>query len=317
VPLRIGVLSKGLQLYSTQRLFEACRKAQIEPILIDPRHCLVLSNTTGGALLLDGKGFPAPDALIPRVGTEDAAMSIAVLRHLEARGSVSINPSHAIELAKDKYASIQCLAGQGLPVPETVYLKDPFQFDRAFELLGDPPYVLKLPEGAQGIGVLIAESKSSAESMVDAIWRLGSDVLIQQFVAGSYGQDIRVFVLGTEIVSSVRRTAKNGRFRSNVHLGAEVASAELSTEQRNLALKSAEIHGLNMAGVDLAETSDGRTLVLEVNASPGLEGVERATGLDVAGQIVNYVANRCRNKRTADPGSHSVFRASGDSSTDA
>ena len=240
-------------------------------------------------------------------------MSIAVLKHLESQGSVSINPSHAVELAKDKYASTQCLAKHGLPVPETVYLKDPFQFKNAFDLLGDPPYVLKLPEGAQGIGVLIAESRASAESMVDTIWRLGSDVLMQQFVPGSYGQDIRVFVLGNDIVSSVRRTAKHGHFRSNVHLGAEVAPIELSGHQRDLALKSAGVLGLGMAGVDLAETSDGRTLILEANASPGLEGVERATGLDIARSIVECAAelhrkqragekSRCRSHRTSTGG---------------
>jgi len=288
----LGIISKGLHLYSTRRLREAAADAGAEVLVIDPRRCMIVSNTGRRDLLLDGIPLEPPQAVIPRIGIEDAELSLAVLRQLELQGSSPINRSESIALAKNKYSSLQLLSKEGLPVPKTVYLKDPFQLSKAFELLGGPPYVLKLPEGSKGIGILLAESASAAEAMVDAIWRLGSDVLLQEFIGPTAGEDLRVLILGRKAVASVRRTAKTGHFRSNVHLGAEVHPAPLDPRKEQLAIQAARALGLEMAGIDLLSGSDGNLVVLEANASPGFEGVERATGKDIAGMVVRHALRK-------------------------
>jgi ribosomal protein S6--L-glutamate ligase len=282
--MRLGFLSTAADSYSTRRLAEAARARGHEPYVLDT---LRLELEVGPRIRLRYRGLPCPefDALLPRIGASISRYGLAAVRHFEALGVPCPNGSEAIAASRDKLRALQRLCAAGVPVPQTAFVREREQLREAVERLGGPPVILKLLEGTQGVGVILAESLAAAEATVEALHQSRQAVLLQRFIAHSRGRDIRAIVLGGRVFAAMRREARADEFRSNIHRGAAASPLELSAAQRQLAERAAQLLGLGVAGVDLLEGPEG-PLVNEVNSSPGLEGIEAATGLDVAGAVI-------------------------------
>jgi len=292
--LKIAILSRNAKLYSTQRLVEAGRERGHVVRVLDPVRCYMKIAPGQFELSYKGRQLSGFDAVIPRIGASITRYGTAVLRQFELMGAYTPNGSDAILRARDKLRCHQLLAGEGIDLPVTVFGDNPDDTSDLLNKLGKPPHVIKLNEGAQGAGVILTERLSASRSVIEALRGLYANFLVQEFIAEAKGADIRCFVVGDRVVAAMRRQAAPGEFRSNLHRGGHASKVRLSAAERSTALRAAKAMGLEIAGVDLLRSQRG-PLVLEVNSSPGLEGIEAATGVDVAGAILDRLAERAAN----------------------
>jgi ribosomal protein S6--L-glutamate ligase len=287
--MRIIILSRGPELYSTRRIREACLRRSHAVRVLNPLNFSLHLEGGRPALMYKSKPLEPADAVIPRIGASVTAYGTAVVRQFEQMGVFCLASSQAITASRDKLRSCQILVRHRIGMPKTVVVRRPDGVLPAIEQMGGPPIIIKLLEGAQGIGVILADSTNVAQAIVETLQGPGGkDVLLQEFVAESRGRDIRAFVVGRRVVAAMRRCARGDEFRSNVHRGGRIERVELDPEYARTAVQAAQILGLRVAGVDMLEGRDGPR-VTEVNASPGLEGIEHATGVDVADAIVEHV----------------------------
>ena len=298
--MKIAILSRNAKLYSTQRLVQAARERGHTVRVLDPLRCYM--KIAPGQFQLNYKSKPliGIDAVIPRIGVSITRYGTAVLRQFELMGAYTPNSSDAILRARDKLRCHQMLAGEGIGLPVTVFGENPDDTTDLLGLLGKPPHVIKLNEGSQGTGVILAERLSASRSVVEALRGLYANFLVQEFIAEAKGGDIRCFVVGDKVVAAMHRQAAAGEFRSNLHRGGEASKIKLTTAERATALRAARVMGLQIAGVDLLRSNKG-PLVLEVNSSPGLEGIEGITGVDVAGRIIAHVAAQVAARPSSRP----------------
>ncbi len=291
--MKLAILSRNSKLYSTQSLLEAARKRGHTARVLDPLRCYMSIDSDAMAIHYKGRALTGYHAVIPRIGASVTFYGTAVLRQFEMMGVTTLNKSDAILRARDKLRCLQMLAQQRIGLPKTVFGTYPDDTDDLLNLLGKPPHVHKLVEGTQGAGVVLAEKISASRSLIEAFRGLYANFLMQEFIGEAKGSDIRCFVVGRKVVASMRRQGAAGEFRSNLHRGGSATSIELSPEEIEVAVRSAATMGLSVAGVDLLRSKRG-PLVLEVNSSPGLEGIQAATGVDVAGAIIEYLVARVR-----------------------
>ena len=287
--LRLAILSRGPRLYSTRRLAEEARKRGLDPYIADPMKFSLFVADGRIDILHNGKPFNY-DAVIPRIGHSITKHGVAVLRHLEQLGIWTANTGAGILQSRDKLHASQILARNRIPVPRTTYVRDIIDVETAVDFVGGLPVVIKVTQGTQGQGVFLRHTIREARNLVQGLLLTGRAVLIQEYIAESHGKDIRALVVGDRVVASMRRRARGREFRSNYHLNGTVEKVELPPEFEEAACRAARVLGLHIAGVDLLEAKDG-PLVLEVNSSPGLEGIEKASGVNVAGEIINYVTS--------------------------
>ncbi|HIF45286.1 MAG TPA: RimK family alpha-L-glutamate ligase [Candidatus Poseidoniales archaeon] len=284
---RLAVLSRGPRLYSTRRLVEEARARNIDVEVLDPMQFSLFVADQDIGILHKGMQFNF-EAVIPRIGHSITKHGVAVLRHLEQMEVWTANSSQGILQSRDKLHAGQILARNKIPTPATAYVRDMKDIERAIEAVGGLPAVVKVTQGTQGQGVFLRHTIHETKNLVQGLLMTGKAVLIQEYIAESHGKDVRAFVVGDKVVASMRRKARGREFRSNFHLNGTVEHVELSPEYAVVACRAARVLGLNVAGVDLLEGNDG-PLVLEVNSSPGLEGIEKASGVNVAGEIIDYI----------------------------
>jgi ribosomal protein S6--L-glutamate ligase len=286
--MKIAILSRNASLYSTSRLVEAARARGHQARVLDPLRCYLRIAPGAFEMHYKGRVLGGFDAVIPRIGASIAFYGTAVVRQFEMMGVHAVNGSDAILRARDKLRSLQLLARERIGLPTTVFGDNPDDTADLLAMLGSPPHVIKLNEGAQGQGVLLAEKRSAAQGVIEAFRGLYANFLVQEFIAEAGGADLRCFVVGGKIVAAMRRQAPEGEFRANLHRGGSATAVTLSPDEKRTALKAARAIGLDVAGVDLLRSQRG-PLVLEVNASPGLEGIEAATGVDVAASVIRHI----------------------------
>ena len=287
--IRVAVLSRGPRLYSTRRLVEEGKKREIEVEVVDPmKFSLFVAN---GDINVTYKGEPfAFDAIIPRIGHSITKHGVAVLRHLEQLDVWTANTGQGILQSRDKLHASQILARNNIPVPRTTYVRDTLDIQAAIDSVGGLPVVIKVTSGTQGQGVFLRHTLHEAKNLVQGLLMTGRSILIQEYIAESHGTDIRALVVGDKVVASMRRKARGREFRSNYHLNGTVEKVDLPDDIAEVACRAARVLGLHIAGVDLLESDQG-PLVLEVNSSPGLEGIEKASGVNVAGEIIDHVTS--------------------------
>jgi ribosomal protein S6--L-glutamate ligase len=295
--MKLAILSRNSKLYSTQRLIEAGRVRGHTVRVLDPLRCYMRIAPGSFEMHYKGKELTDFDAVIPRIGASVTFYGTAVLRQFEMMGTYTPNSSESILRARDKLHCHQLLARQGIGLPKTVFGDNPDDTADLLRMLGKPPHVIKLTEGTQGTGVILAERAAASRSVIEAFRGLYANFIVQEFIGEAKGADLRCFVVGSQVVAAMRRQAKAGEFRSNLHRGGTAKAVELSEAEREVAIRAARVMGLGVAGVDLLRSKRG-PLVLEVNSSPGLEGIEGATGVDVGGQIIDYIDRRLRARRS-------------------
>ncbi|HZF96744.1 MAG TPA: 30S ribosomal protein S6--L-glutamate ligase [Pseudoxanthomonas sp.] len=287
--MKLAILSRNSKLYSTRRLAEAARARGHSVRVLDPLRCYMRIASDRFSMHYKGRPLAGYDAVIPRIGVLATRYGTAVLRQFELMGSYTPNPSDAILRARDKLRAHQLLAAHGIDMPVTVFGDNPDDTVDLLSMLGPPPHVIKLNEGAQGAGVMLAEKPSTSQSVVEALRGLYANFVVQEFIAEAHGADLRCFVIGDRVVASMRRQAREGEFRSNLHRGGSAEAVSATADERAVAIHAARVLGLEVAGVDLIRAARG-PLVLEVNSTPGLEGVEQVCGQDVAGGIIEHLA---------------------------
>jgi ribosomal protein S6--L-glutamate ligase len=287
--MKLGILSCSPRCYSTRRIREAARQRGHKVKVLDTLKFAIDLDRGAPDLYFRRKPLSDYDAVLPRIGASITYYGTAVVRQFEQMNVFSTNSSWGIVNSRDKLRSLQILSRHQIGIPRTTFVRDKRDVIPAIERVGGAPVIIKLLEGTQGIGVLLAESIKSAEAIVELLQSQNRNVLIQKFVAESKGRDIRAFVVGDQVIAAMRRVAQGQEFRSNVHRGGMTESVDLTDEYRNTALRATQIMGLRVAGVDMLEGSDGPQ-VMEINSSPGLEGIERCTQLDIAGAIVDHIA---------------------------
>ncbi|MDQ3732012.1 MAG: 30S ribosomal protein S6--L-glutamate ligase [Pseudomonadota bacterium] len=299
--MRIVILSRNRRLYSTQRLVEAGEQRGHETRVVDTTKCYMDIASHRPSVYYHSDKLEGVDSVIPRIGASITFYGAAVLRQFELMGAYPLNESVAITRSRDKLRSLQILARAGIGLPLTGFAHSVDDTQALIKLVGGAPLVVKLLEGTQGKGVVLAETHQAAESLIDAFRELRANFLVQEFIKEAGGADIRCFVIGDKVVASMQRKARNGEFRSNLHRGGIASLVKLTPEERSTAVRAARKIGLNVAGVDLLRSNHG-PVVMEVNSSPGLEGIETATGKDVAGQIIAFVEREGRPHRTKTRG---------------
>lgn len=299
--LRIGILSRGPKLYSTRRLVEAAEARGHQVKVINPLRCYMNIAAHRPEIHINGEKLEALDAVIPRIGASVTFYGTAVLRQFEMMGVFPVNESVAISRSRDKLRSLQLLSRKGIGLPVTGFASAPGDVRDMVGMVGGAPLVIKLLEGTQGIGVVLAETPKAAESVIEAFMGLDANILVQEFISEAGGADIRCFVVGDRVIAAMKRQGAEGEFRSNLHRGGSATLVKLTPEERETAVRAAKVMGLNVAGVDLLRSSRG-PMVLEVNSSPGLEGIEAATGKDVAGIIMKFIEKNARPHRTRTRG---------------
>ncbi|MCW2955833.1 MAG: rimK [Thermoleophilia bacterium] len=298
-PLKLLVLSRGSRLYSTRRLVEAANARGHEVRVVDHTRCYVEVSNSGPTVFYDGEALADIDAIIPRIGTSVTEYGSAIVRQFETQGVFTTTPSIALVRARDKLRSLQLFARERIAIPHTLFARRPSDLDDLLGRLGGPPVVIKLLEGTQGVGVVLAETKKAAISVLQAFEGLKADVIVQEFIKEAKGEDLRVIVIGGRVVAAMRRVGAPGEFRANVHQGGSAEKVTLTQRERRLAVRASKAVGLQVSGVDMLRSERG-PLVIEVNASPGLEGIETASGVDVAGAIVQWVEEHLPKKRSRD-----------------
>ncbi|WP_305806499.1 30S ribosomal protein S6--L-glutamate ligase [Stenotrophomonas sp. YIM B06876] len=287
--MKLAILSRNSQLYSTRRLVEAGRERGHSVRVLDPLRCYMRITAGDFSMHYKSKPLTGYDAVIPRIGASITRYGTAVLRQFEMMGTRTPNSSDAILRARDKLRAHQLLAAKGIDMPVTVFGDNPDDTHDLLSMLGPPPHVVKLNEGTQGRGVILTEKSSASRGIVEALRGLYANFLVQEFIAEAEGADLRCLVVGDQVVASMRRQAAEGDFRSNLHAGGSAQQVLASRAEQAVAVRSAKALGLGVAGVDLIRSARG-PLVLEVNSTPGLEGVESVCGVDVAGRIIDHVA---------------------------
>jgi ribosomal protein S6--L-glutamate ligase len=287
--MRIGILSQNPDSYSTRRLSEAAAKAGHEARVIDYLRCWMNIASHKPVVMYEGEPLTEVDAVIPRIAASMTFYGCAVLRQFEMMGVFTANASIAVARARDKLRCLQILSRKGIGLPVTAFSHSSHDVNGLIEAVGGPPLIVKLIEGTQGMGVVLAETPKSAQSVIQAFRGLHANFLVQEFIREAEGTDIRCFVIGEKIAATMARRAPPGEFRANIHRGGTGEPVKLTPEERSAALRAAKAMGLKIAGVDLMRSNHG-PVVLEVNASPGLEGIEGATNIDVATKIINFVA---------------------------
>ncbi len=295
--MKLGILSRSAKLYSTARLRDAAAERGHEVRVIDYLRCVIDITSHRPAIRFAGDQLEPFDAVIPRIGATRTFYGTAVVRQFEMMGVYPTNASQAISRSRDKLRALQLLAAEGVGLPVTSFAHSTKDIEGLISTVGGAPVVVKLLEGTQGMGVVLAETKKAAESVIGAFMQLDANILVQEFIKEARGSDIRAFVVGNRVVAAMERTAPPGEFRSNVHRGGEARRIKLTPEERATAKRAAKILGLNVAGVDLMRSSHG-PVVVEVNSSPGLEGIEGATGIDVATKIIEFIENNATHKRS-------------------
>ncbi|MGD2082018.1 MAG: 30S ribosomal protein S6--L-glutamate ligase [Chromatiales bacterium] len=299
--MQIVIMSRNRALYSTKRLVEAGKQRGHEVRVVDPLKCYMDITSHHPMVHFRGEALGEVDAVIPRIGASVTFYATAVLRQFEMMGVFPLNESVALTRSRDKLRSMQLLARKGIGLPVTGFAHSIDDTEGLINLVGGAPLVIKLLEGTQGKGVVLAETHKAAESVIDAFRELDANFLVQEFVKEAGGADIRCFVIGERVVASMMRQAKEGEFRSNLHRGGSAKLVRLTPEERSTAVRAARTVGLNVAGVDIVRSRHG-PLVLEVNSSPGLEGIETATGKDVATMIISFMEKEGKPNKTRTRG---------------
>ncbi len=296
--MNIGILSRKASLYSTSRLSEAAVARGHDVRVVDYLRCYMNITSTRPSVLYRGEPLSF-EAVIPRIGASYTFYGTAVVRQFEMMGVYPANESQAITRARDKLRSMQLLARAGVGMPVSSFAHSTQDIDGLLDVVGGAPVVVKLLEGTQGLGVVLAETRKAAESVIGAFRQLDANILVQEFVAEARGADIRAFVVGGKVVAAMRRQGGPDEFRSNLHRGGTAEAIKLTPRQRATAVKAAKTMGLNIAGVDIVQSTHG-PLVLEVNSSPGLQGIESVSGVDVADHIIAFLEEHARPGRTRD-----------------
>jgi ribosomal protein S6--L-glutamate ligase len=299
--MKIAILSRNTKLYSTRRLVEAAEQRGHEAPVYDTLKCYMDVTTMRPSVKYKGEPITGVDAVIPRIGASITMYGMAVVRQFEMMGVFPLNESVAIGRSRDKLRSLQLLSRKGIGLPISGFAHDVSNTEDLINMVGGAPLVVKLLEGTQGKGVVLAETRKAAESVIDAFRGLKADFLVQEFIKEAGGADIRCFVIGDKVVAAMKRQAKEGEFRSNLHRGGVATVVKITPEERSTAVRAARIMGLNVAGVDLLRSNHG-PVVMEVNSSPGLEGIEQATGKDVAGLLVEFIEKNAKPHKTRTRG---------------
>ena len=286
--MKIGILSRDRNLYTTKRLLWTVKEIGHDPIFMDTLKLSIMVRDSRFEVYYEEENVGQIDVVLGRIGASITDYGLAVVRHFELGGTPVVNSSQSIADSRDKFRSLQILTKHNIRVPSTMLTRSPVMTMRSIELLGGVPIVLKMLQGTQGIGVMLAETPSMAESILETFWGLGHDIQIQSYIKESKGRDIRALVIDGQVVAAMKREAITGEFRSNIHRGGEGKLHILSPEYEELAIKTAEVLGLKVSGIDMLESHDG-PVVLEANSSPGFEGLERATHKDVARMILEFL----------------------------
>ena len=297
--MKIAILSRDRRLYSTSRLVEAAEIRGHEVEVIDYLRCYMNIASHNPKVMYQGQVLEGFDAVIPRIGATYTFYGTAVVRQFEMMGVFCANESQAISRSRDKLRCLQLLARRGIGIPVTAAADSTKDVEGLIKIVGGAPLVIKLVEGTQGIGVVLAETDKAAESVIQAFRGLAANILVQEYIEESKGSDIRCFVVGGKVVASMKRTGPPGEFRSNLHRGGTAEAIRLTPEERSTACRSAKAMGLNICGVDLLRSNHG-PVVMEVNSSPGLEGIEGATGADVASRVIEFLEKRAKPGDTRD-----------------
>ena len=299
--MKIALLAQNHTLYSHIRLKEAAEARGHELDMIKTLRCSMNIASRRPDIYYNGEKLPKYDAVIPRIGASATFYGTAVLRQFEMQGVFPLNETVAIGRSRDKLRSMQLLARDGVSLPVTTFAHDPKQTDEVLQLAGGAPLVVKLLEGTQGIGVVLADTDRSAKSVIEAFRGAGVNILVQEFIKEAGGTDIRALVVGGKVIAAMKRTGAPGDFRSNLHRGGSAEVVRLTPEERSTALRAAKSMGLNVCGVDMLRSNHG-AVVMEVNSSPGLEGVEKATGKDIAGAIIEFLEKHAKAGKTRTKG---------------
>ena len=299
--MKIAILSTNKELYSTRRLVEAAEKRGHTVRVVNHKRCYMNIVSNNPEIHYNGEVLEHFDAIIPRIGASVSFYGTAVVRQFEMMGVYSVNESVAITRSRDKLRALQLLSRKGIGLPVTGFASAPGDTDDLLAVVGGAPVVIKLLEGTQGVGVVLAETRQAASSVIEAFRGLKANFMVQQFVKEADGADIRCLVVGDKVVAAMKRQGKEGEFRSNLHRGGSAKLEKISPAERRTAVRSAAIMGLNVAGVDLLRSSKG-PVVMEVNSSPGLEGIEKATKKDVGGMIIEFIEKNARQGRTRTRG---------------
>ena len=299
--MKIAMLARNPDLYSHQRLGEAAKERGHEIEVIDTLRVYINVASHRPEMRYKGVKLEGFDAVIPRIGASITFFGTAVLRQFEMMGVYPLNESVAIGRSRDKLRSLQLLARKGIGLPFTVFSHATSQADDILQMIGGAPVIIKLLEGTQGIGVVLGETPGAAKSMIQAFGGLKANILVQEFIKEAGNQDIRCLVIGDKVVASMMRKGVEGDFRSNLHRGGQALKVKITPEERSTAVRAANIMGLNVAGVDLLRSNHG-PVVMEVNSSPGLEGLEKATEVDVAGKIIAFLEDNAKPNRTRTRG---------------
>ncbi len=289
--MKIAILSQNPALYSTRRLREAGKQQGHKMRVIDYLRCYMNITSKKPTIVYKGRPLENFDAIVPRISASKTFYGTAVVRQFEVMDVYSPNQSQAISRSRDKLRSMQILAREGIGLPVTGFAHDTQDIDGLIKTVGGTPLVIKLLEGTQGIGVVLAETYQAAKSVIEAFRDLDANILVQEFIAEAQGADLRCFVVGDQVIAAMKRQGAAGEFRSNLHRGGNAQQVALSSEEMDTAIKAAKAMGLKIAGVDLLRSHHG-PVVMEVNSSPGLEGIEKATGVNVAGKIIDFVAKK-------------------------
>ncbi|MHB1948055.1 MAG: 30S ribosomal protein S6--L-glutamate ligase [Gammaproteobacteria bacterium] len=286
--MKIAILSRKHDIYSTSRLLEAAKARGHYADVIDTLRCYMNITSSRPTIHFKGAELEVYDAVIPRIGASVTFYGAAVVRQLEMMNVFCVNDSVAITRARDKLRSLQLLSKKGIGLPITGFAHSLDEIQDLIKMVGGPPLIIKFLEGTQGVGVVLVETTKAARSVIEAFLGLKVNILVQEYIKEAAGADIRCFVVGGDVVAAMKRQAKSEEFRSNLHRGGQATAVDITDEERTMAIRAAHIIGLNVAGVDIVRSNRG-PLVIEVNASPGLEGIEKATGIDVAESIIRFI----------------------------
>ncbi|WP_346894451.1 30S ribosomal protein S6--L-glutamate ligase [uncultured Roseibium sp.] len=299
--MKIAMLARNADLYSHKRLKQAAEDRGLQLDIINTLRCYMNIASRRPEIYYNGEKLVGYDAVIPRIGASITFYGLAILRQFEMMGVYPLNESVAIGRSRDKLRSLQLLARDGIGLPVTTFAHDPKMTEEVLKVAGGAPVVIKLLEGTQGIGVVLADTERSAKSVIEAFRGANVNILVQEFIKEAGGTDIRALVVGGKVIASMKRTGAEGEFRSNLHRGGSAAAIRISPEERSTAIRAAKAMGLNVCGVDMLRSNHG-PVVMEVNSSPGLEGVENATGIDVAGKIIEFLMKHATAGKTKTKG---------------
>lgn len=295
--MKIAILSRNKKLYSTRRLVEAAEIRGHEVHVLDHTKCYIVNQKQEPAIYYGSEKLEGFDAVIPRIGASVTFYGASIIRQFEMCNVFTTVKSVALTRSRDKLRSIQIMSREGLDIPKTAFARHPDDITNLIKSVGGTPLIIKVLEGTQGLGVVLAETQKAAKSVIEAFWGLNTNILVQEFIKEAGGADIRAFVVNGEVVGAMKRQGKEGEFRSNLHRGGSSTAIKLKRSEKTAAIKAAKAMGLSIAGVDMLQSERG-PLILEVNSSPGLEGIENSTKVDIAGKIIEYLEGNAGKKNS-------------------